>query len=76
MCSYEKRMWIDSKELSSAIGALSGLDVNDQITLAKIISDNNKAIKDYIDEKTSPENVTKNFASRLQKSGQTKGMRF
>ena len=72
----KKECGLSSEELSSAIGALSGLEVNDQITLTKIISDNNKAIKEYIDEKTSPENVAKNLQSRLQKNGQSKGMRF
>ena len=71
----KKECGLSSEELTSAVGFLGGLEVNDQITLARIISDNNEAIKEYIDSKTSPENTTKQVAGRLRDEMQRRGMR-
>lgn len=53
------------EELMSLFGSMQNLSQADQIELTRIIDENNKSIKAYIDEKTSPKNVANSVASQI-----------
>lgn len=63
-------------ELMSRIGSLSSLNNGDQLELTRLLDENNKAIKSYIDELTSSKNVAQNVVSQLANDlKRNKGMR-
>jgi hypothetical protein len=62
-------------ELMSEVGFVNSLDNGEQASLAKIISDNNEAIKEYIDSKLSPGNIAKQTSSGIMDGLRKKGMR-
>ncbi len=70
-----KQCGFTNEELMAHFGNLKSLDAADQIELARILDLNNQSIKNYIDDKTSPKNVTNDVASQLMKDLRKKGMR-
>lgn len=64
------------QELATLTGNLKSLDQGDQIELTRIIDENNKSIKAYIDEKTSPENVTSDVSSQIMNDLRKRGIKF
>lgn len=70
-----KSCGISYEELMSKIGSLSSLSNGDQLELTKLLDENNKAIKSYIDEVTNPKNTNKKLSEHIVNDMRRKGMR-
>ena len=64
-----KKCGLSFEDLLAKIGLINSLNEEEQATLAQIIDDNNKSLKEYIDSKVSSVDVAKKFAKDIRSRG-------